>query len=317
MGKVMHAKLSALEAIPDVELRKDEPLARHTTFRVGGPVRFLARPKSPEALFALLDTLRIGDLPFVILGGGSNVLACDEPWDMVVIELHLACNGLVCQGRNDRGLEAVFAGAGTTLWDLLSYCVPRGLQGLECLAGVPATVGGALFMNASTSWGSICDHLAYIEVLDDRGNKRTILRQALSPGYRTMSIPQNWVILGACFELESCALDLLQERVETILEKRRRTQPLRYPCAGSIFKNPEGQFAGALIEKAGLKGYRIGDAQISEKHANWIVNRGKATAGEILELVEKAENEVYGTFGVRLEREIRILGQLYRSPALC
>ncbi|MGC9194843.1 MAG: UDP-N-acetylmuramate dehydrogenase [Syntrophobacteraceae bacterium] len=317
MGKVMHAKLSALEAIPDVELRKDEPLARHTTFRVGGPVRFLARPRSREALVALLNALRQCELPFIIVGEGSNVLAPDEPWDMVVIQLHLACNGLVCAGPNARGLEAVFAGAGTTLWDLMSYCVSRGLQGLECLAGVPATVGGALFMNASTSWGSICDHLAYIDVLDAKGNKRTLCRQALSPGYRTMSLPQNCVILGAGFELGSCVPDLVKERVETILEKRRRTQPLRYPSAGSVFKNPEGQFAGALVEKAGLKGYRIGDAQISEKHANWIVNRGRATAGEIIELVEKAENEVYGTFGVRLEREIRILGQLYRSPALC
>lgn len=317
MGKVMHEKLSALEALADVELRKDEPLARHTTFRVGGPVLCLARPRSQEALFGLLGTLRQWELPFLILGEGSNVLAPDEPWNVVVVQLHLACKDLAATGRNASGRCAVFAGAGTTLRELLSYCVPKGLQGIECLAGVPATVGGALFMNASTAWGSISDHLAYIEVLDARGDKGTILRRDLRPGYRTMPLPQNCVILGAGFELQSCAPELLKERVETILEKRRRTQPLRYPCAGSVFKNPEGQFAGALVEKAGLKGYRIGDAQISEKHANWIVNRGKATARDIIELVEKAENEVYGTFGVRLEREIRILGQLYRSPALC
>ncbi|MGC8491795.1 MAG: UDP-N-acetylmuramate dehydrogenase [Syntrophobacteraceae bacterium] len=342
----MDAMLHALESIPDVEFRKDEPLARHTTLRVGGPVRLLARPRSESALFALLEAIRELGVPFIILGEGSNVLAPDGPREMVVIQLHLALGGECVKGQTPRppaqqagnpaggptaqagnpaggptanpaAALAAYAGAGTRLRDLIRFCVENGLQGLEGLAGVPATVGGALFMNASTSFGAISDPLAHIDLLDAEGVKRTLSRQELHPGYRTMGLPQNCVVLGACFELRPCERSMLQNRVEEILEKRRKSQPLRYPSAGSVFKNPAGQFAGALIEKAGLKGFSIGDAQISKKHANWIVNRGKATAKDILGLIEKTENEIFGSFGVRLEREIRILDQLYRNPALC
>ena len=163
-------------------------------------------------------------------------------------------------------------------------------------------------MNASASAGAISDCLVHVDLLDSDGQKRSLPREQLTPGYRSMGIPENSVVLGASFKLKACSSHILKARVEQILQRRRQTQPLRYPCAGSIFKNPDGQFAGALIEKAGLKGYRIGDAQVSSKHANWIVNRGKALARDIVELIEKIENEIYGTFGVRLEREIRILG---------
>ncbi len=311
---MMNSKLRALESIPDVEIRRDEPLARHTTFRVGGPVGMLARPRSQGALFALLDSASHLGVPFAILGEGSNVLAPDEPLEMMVIELHLACGGLIPGSRTEHG-KLLYAGAGARLRDLVGFCIKNGLQGLEALAGVPATVGGALFMNASTSWGAISDRLVQIDLLDSQGVKRSFRREQLSPGYRTMGLPEDCVILGGCFELDSCAAAVLEERVETILEKRRKTQPLRYPSAGSVFKNPPGLFAGALIEKAGLKGHRINDAQISEKHANWIVNRGTATAKDVLELMDRAENAVFGTFGVRLEREIRILTQICRNPA--
>ncbi|MDR3555570.1 MAG: UDP-N-acetylmuramate dehydrogenase [Syntrophobacteraceae bacterium] len=311
----MNSTLRALESIPDVEIRENEPLARHTSFRVGGPVRVLARPRSERALFAFLDSLRELEVPFLILGEGSNVLAPDEPWDMVVVQLHLALSGLLPSIRKAQGPTVLYAGAGARLPDLLRFCIENGLEGLEPLAGVPATVGGALFMNASTSFGAISDHLVRIDLLDPDGARRTLRKEQLKPGYRTMGLPENTIILGACFELGPCANGELKERVDTILEQRRQSQPLRYPSAGSVFKNPEGQFAGALIDKAGLKGYRIGDAQISEKHANWIVNRGKARAKDILELMEKAESVVYRTFGVRLDREIRILTQLCRNPA--
>jgi len=303
----------AVESVPDVEFRFDEPLARHTSFRVGGPVRLFARPRSESALFSLLETIRELDLPFIILGEGSNVVAPDGPWEMSVLQLHLACSTLLVRGQRAEGFGggrriALYAGAGTSLQRVIGYCIENGLEGFESLAGIPATVGGALVMNASTSAGAISDCLVHIDLLDCDGGKRSLSREQLTPGYRSMGIPENSVVLGACFELRACSSDILKTRVEQILQKRRQTQPLRYPCAGSIFKNPDGQFAGALIEKAGLKGYRIGDAQVSSKHANWIINRGKALARDIVELIEKIENEIYGTFGVRLEREIRILG---------
>ena len=299
----------ALKAIPDVEFQFDEPLARHTTFRVGGPVRLLARPRTEIALCALLEQIRDLDIPFVVLGGGSNVLAPDSPLEMAVIQLHLACDRLLCSEQRSRKQNILYAGAGIKLQELIRYCIENGMEGLESLSGIPGTVGGALVMNAGTPSGAISDNLLQVDLVGPDGGRRSIRREDLAPGYRTMGIPENSIVLGACFKLSSCSSEIVQGRAERVLQNRRRTQPLRYPCAGSIFKNPEGQFAGALIEKAALKGYRIGDAEVSRKHANWIVNRGNALARDILCLIEKIENEIYGTFGVRLEREIRILQQ--------
>jgi len=298
---------SALASIPDVEFRLDEPLARHTTFRVGGPVRLLARPRSEKALFALLEPIRELDIPFIVLGAGSNVLAPDGPWEMSVIQLHLACNRLLRSEQRAEDQKVLYAGAGTKLQQLILYCIENGLEGLESLAGIPATVGGAIVMNASTSLGAISDSLVDIDLLGPHGERRSIRRDQLTPGYRTMGIPESSIVLGASFKLRPCSRDIVKARVEQIIKNRRQTQPLRFHSAGSIFKNPVGRFAGSLIEKAGLKGYRIGDAEVSRKHANWIINRGHALARDIIELVERIENEVYGTFGVRLEREIRIL----------
>jgi len=297
---------SALEGVPGIEFLLDEPLARHTTFRVGGPVRLLARPRSERALCALLEQIRDLGIPFVVLGGGSNVLALDGPCEMAVIKLHLACNKVRSE-QSSKGQTILHAGAGTKLQKLIRCCIETGLEGLEPLSGIPGTVGGAIVMNAGTPSGSISDNLLQVDLVDRNGRRRSIRREELTPGYRTMGIPENSIVLGACFKLSPCPGEIVKGRVEQVLKNRRRTQPLRYPSAGSIFKNPEGQFAGALIEKAGLKGYRIGDAEVSRKHANWIINRGSACARDILCLMEKIENEIFGTFGVRLEREIRIL----------
>ncbi|MGC9965583.1 MAG: UDP-N-acetylmuramate dehydrogenase [Syntrophobacteraceae bacterium] len=301
---------SALESVPDVEFLFNEPLARHTTFRVGGPVRLLARPRSERALCALLEPIRDLGAQFLVLGGGSNVLASDGPSETAVIQLQIACNEIFCCEQGAQRQTVIGAGAGMKLQDLIGYCIENGLKGLESLAGIPGTVGGALVMNAGTPAGTISDNLLRIDLLSLDGVRRSIRRDELTPGYRTMGIPEGSVVLGACFGLEPCPGDFLKSRAAQIVQNRRRTQPLRYPSAGSVFKNPPGQFAGALIEKAGLKGYRFGDAEVSRKHANWIVNRGKALASDIVGLIVKIENEVFSTFGVRLEREIRILDQL-------
>jgi UDP-N-acetylmuramate dehydrogenase len=301
---------SALESVADVEFRFDEPLARHTTFRVGGPVRLLARPRSEKALFALLQPVRDFGIPFLVLGAGSNVLAPDGPCEMAVIQLDLACAKILRAGQGAHEEAVLSAGAGIRLQKLLRHCIENGLGGLESLAGIPGTLGGALVMNAGTPSGTVSDHLLQVDLLDADGRRRQISRQELNPGYRTMGIPAGSIVLGACFRLAPCPGDVLKARAEEIVRNRRRTQPLRYPSAGSVFKNPPGQFAGALIEKAGLKGCRLGGAEVSRKHANWIVNRGSARAGDIVNLIEKIENEIFKTFGVRLEREIRILDQL-------
>lgn len=295
-----------LNTVSDVELRFDEPLARHTTFRVGGPARLFARPRTGEGLCALLKGLREEGVRYLVLGGGSNVLAPDGTIDAAVVKLELACRDLSAE-RSNGDRTVVYAGAGVKLPDLVGYCIENGLRGLEQLAGIPGTVGGALVMNAGTSSRVISDSLVRMELLDEDCRKRVITREELKPAYRSMGIPEGSTVLGGWFGLEACSSGVLRAQADQVLLKRRRTQPLRYPSAGSIFKNPEGMFAGALIEKAGLKGFRLGGAEVSKKHANWVINRDNAKSSDILGLIEKIENEIYETFGVRLEREIRIL----------
>lgn len=304
----MHSE-AVLKAIPDVELRWREPLSKHTTFRVGGPVWCLARPRTEEALSDLLHTLHEENVPFIILGGGSNVLPPDGQWDIVVVQLNLACHNLFrCRERNGEA-DCVYSGSGIRLSKLVHYCVENGLEGVETLAGIPGTVGGALVMNAGTASGAVADTLLRIELMDAVGNRSRLMKEELLPAYRSMGLPEGSIVLGGCFRLKSTSQEVLKTRAEEILERRKRSQPLRFPSAGSIFKNPPGAFAGELIEKAGLKGMRLGGAEVSRKHANWIINRGNANAREILDLIERVENAVFGTFGVRLEREIRILAR--------
>lgn len=298
---------SVLRALPDIELRFSEPMARHTTFRVGGPVACLARPKNEKALMVLLEELRERGLPFIVLGGGSNVLAPDSPWEIAAVQLGLACNRLLRLEEGAGDDICLYAGAGKKLQELVRYSVRQELEGLEALSGIPGTVGGALVMNAGIPSATISDALEWLDLIDSAGVRRRIPKAELAPGYRTMGIPAGAIVTGGCFRLRRSSGEVLRERMQRIINHRRGTQPLRHPSAGSIFKNPPGMAAGALIEQSGLKGLRIGDAEVSRKHANWIINRGNASAAEILALIEKVENEIFGNFGVRLEREIRIL----------
>ena len=300
---------AALKKIPGVELRWREPLSKYTTFRVGGPVECLAKPRSERAFADLLGAIRDQGVPFVILGGGSNVLAPDEPWETIVIQLKLACRALSADPEDADGTVSLYAGAGVSLGNLVRYSLSNELEGIEPLVGIPGTVGGALIMNAGIPSGTISDALLWVDVIDAGGERRRIPRRQLSPAYRSMGLPEKSIVLGGCFKLRKTSGEAQRARVRELMENRKKTQPFGYPSAGSIFRNPDGASAGELIEKAGLKGLRTGDAEISRKHANWIVNRGSARARDILGLIEKMENEVFGTFGVRLEREIRILSQ--------
>jgi len=292
-----------------VEVRWSEPMASHTTFRVGGAVWCFARPHTERALASLLQEVRERDAPYFILGGGSNVLPPDQPWDAMVIQLNLACAKLFRFQESGADRAFVYMGAGVRLSEALRYCLANDLGGLEPLAGIPGTVGGALVMNAGTAGGDISENLLWIDLIDRLGRRQRVPRYDLSPGYRTMGLPEDCVVIGACFKLAAQPAEVQRARIAELLKERKRTQPLNLPSAGCIFKNPPGKPAGELIEQAGLKGFRIGDAEVSRKHANWIVNRGSATARDITVLIGKIENEVLGTFGVRLEREIRILGQ--------
>ena len=293
--------------LPDVEIRKDEPLASHTTFRVGGPVSLLARPLTEDGLASLMRWIRQEGVDHFILGGGSNLLAPDEPWDVTAVQLTRCCSAIAPVGRGSGEKTRLYVGAGIRLSQLLRYCVGKGLGGMEPLVGIPGTVGGALVMNAGTGDGCIADPLLWIDVLDSSGDRLRVARTELPARYRCMGLHEGWIVLGAAFELPSVTSARLKATMSEKMRRRRSVQPTGKPSAGCVFKNPPGISAGILIDRSGMKGLRIGDAEISEKHANWIVNRGNARASDILALIETMEKRVAEQFGVRLEREIRVL----------
>lgn len=298
-----------LDALKDVILRWGEPLSRHTTFKVGGPVACFALPQSLEGLERLLAALAAKAVPWVILGGGSNVLAPDDPWDVMVIQLKKACSQLellddpLPAGRRPVRVQV---GAGVPLSRLLRFCVQRGLGGGEFLTGIPGTMGGALIMNAGAAGRALSDILKWVEIMDGNGLRERLTRETLPCAYRSMGIPEGTIVLGACLELQPKAVHAVKEDLARRIAQRRVTQPRGVASAGCVFKNPPGLSAGALIDRAGLKGLERGGAKISEKHANWILNTGSATARDILELMEHVEESVLQNFGVRLEREVRV-----------
>lgn len=298
---------SALVELADVEFRWQEPLSRHTTFRVGGPVSCLARPRNEKALGSLMRVIRDQMIPCLVLGGGSNVLAPDGPWEMLALQLTLACSNIVrCEEvSGDRVL--VHVGAGVRLARLLRFCLSNGLGGLEFLVGIPGTIGGAVVMNAGTKEGEVADVLRWVDIMDQQGEKRRLDRTELKASYRCMGLPENAMVLGVCLQLSFSSNELLRRRFYEIMERRRLNQPLGWPSAGCVFKNPPGMSAGLLIEKSGLKGHRVGGAEVSQKHANWIINRGDAKARDIIALICHIEECIAANFGVRLEREICVL----------
>lgn len=284
----------------------DEPLARHTTFRVGGPVAALVEPENETALAALIGRLRESGVPIVLIGGGSNLLAPDAPMDLVAIRLGEGFSTLHEETAEERLLVA---GAGVRSSRLLGYCIREGLSGLEFLTGIPGTIGGALIMNAGTSAGCMADGLGWIDCLGPEGRRVRLERSDLHPRYRSMGLPADCIVLAASLRVERSTPQAVKAEATRLMVGRRKSQPHGLPSAGCIFKNPPEAAAGALIERAGLKGFSIGEALVSTRHANWIVNRGKASAADILALIRHIEREVFARFGVQLEREVRILGE--------
>jgi UDP-N-acetylmuramate dehydrogenase len=296
----------AVAAQPDLDLFWDEPLARHTTFRVGGPVAALIEPQTERALSALLVRLRESRIPYAILGGGSNLLAQDGPMELVAIRLG---RGFATVSEEIGDARQLVVGAALHTGRLVAHSIREGLSGLEFLTGIPGTMGGALFMNAGTASGSLADGLAWIDGLDSDGKRRRLDRAEISPRYRSMGLPDEWVILAAGLRVHRSTRAAVKAEVARIMAGRRKTQPHGQPSAGCIFKNPPGAAAGALIERAGLKGFAIGGAEVSPRHANWIVNTGGASASEILALIRHVEATVFERFGIQLEREVRILDE--------
>ena len=288
-----------LAAVARGEIRQLEPLARRTTLRVGGPALLLALPGAEQDVAAALRWACTRGLPWRIIGLGSNLLCPDEGFPGLMLDLGRAC------GVREFSGSLVRAGAGVHMAPLIQEAAARGLSGLEGVAGVPGSVGGALTMNAGTAAGEMGAVVRSARVLSPQGDAAELVAAELRFGYRTSRIQQEGLVaLEAVLQLQPADPAAVRAELRHRALRRRQTQPLELPNAGSIWRNPPGDYAGRLIEAAGLRGRRRGDAQVSAKHANFIVNVGQARAEDVLALMAEVRARVWAGFGVRLEPEL-------------
>lgn len=281
-----------------------EPMSRHTTFRVGGPADFFVEPETEEELREVLQLCRKLGEPFYILGNGSNLLVGDKGYRGVMVSLGKPWSKVATEGN------ILTAGAGALLSAAARHALLHSLTGLEFAAGIPGTVGGAVVMNAGAYGSEMCNVLTCVTVLTKDGRVEDIPVSELKLGYRTSCVPsEEYVVLSAKMKLEPGDKTLIQARMEELAAQRRSKQPLEFPSAGSTFKRPEGYFAGKLIQDAGLRGFSLGGAQVSEKHCGFVINKGDATAADILNLCREVQARVKAQSGVSLEMEVKLLGE--------
>jgi UDP-N-acetylmuramate dehydrogenase len=281
----------------------DAPMRQFTSIKVGGPADGLFFPKDVKELRKLVRHVRRKNIPLLILGKGTNLVVRDTGIRGWVVSLTQGMRRVQMNG------EVVEAEAGLPLQRLVQFSIQKGFTGFEPFSGIPGTVGGGLAMNAG-AWGAeLKDLVLSVTLMKEDGEVVDRAREKLKFSYRNLSLPASWIILGGRFQLKKADRGEILERVKTYSEMRKRTQPLDYPSAGSIFKNPEQGSAGKWIEEAGLKGFKMGQAMISDLHANFIINLGKATAEEVINLMEWVEKKIYDDKGISLEREVKVVGE--------
>ena len=287
---------------------EQEPLAPHTTFRIGGAARFWLTPKNTAQLREMLALCRAHGVRRYLLGNGSNTLFSDEGFDGAVIDLRGIDAPAVCETQRD-GTAVLTVSAGSTLGRLCAEAQSRGLTGLEFACGIPGTVGGAVYMNAGAYGGEMKDVLTEVTFLNEDGALCTLPVAELALGYRTSVFEQHpaWCIVSARVRLAAGDKDAITAQMQDFLQRRRDKQPLEWPSADSTFKRPQGAFAGQLIEDCGLRGLQVGGAQISEKHCGFVINRGGATCADVLALTEQVKRVVREKTGFVLDREIRVV----------
>lgn len=299
-------KADLLEQIKTICRNTEEnaSMARYTTFRIGGAAEVLCEPESREEVCGLVSLLKDKNEPYTIIGNGSNLLVSDAGIDGVVIRIARRMNKAEVLG------EKISAESGILLSELSSVAAKAGLTGLEFASGIPGTLGGAIYMNAGAYGGEIGALIETVTYISEDGAIKTSGREELSFGYRKSSFSENGgILLGCTLALSEGNEKEIRKKMQELAKKRAEKQPLSYPSAGSAFKRPEGYFAGALIEEAGLKGFRIGGAGISEKHAGFLVNYGGATAKDVRAVIRYVQETVQKKSGVFLEPEIRMIGR--------
>ena len=286
-------------------IKVGEEMRKHTSFRVGGPAACFVTPTEDIELAAVIKVCRQEEIPFFILGNGSNLLVGDKGFDGVVISMD---SFLSCDVNQETGVMK--AGAGISLAKLAQEAYKASLTGFEFAAGIPGTLGGAVVMNAGAYGSEMKEVLRGIKVVTGEGEIKEISACELSLGYRTSIITsRQYVVLEATIRLKEGDPVSIKNRMDELTRRRKEKQPLEYPSAGSTFKRPEGYFAGKLIEDAGLRGFSVGGAQVSEKHCGFVINKDQATAADILALCEEIKNRVYQNSGVKLEMEVKTLGK--------
>ena len=293
-----------MDIIDEKRIYTDEPMKKHTTFRVGGNADFFVIPKTVEEVKQTIMLCVEQDMPYYILGNGSNLLVGDKGYRGVVIQIYKEMNNIFVDGQK------IKVQAGALLSKIGSVALEAGLTGFEFAAGIPGTMGGAVVMNAGAYGGEMKDVLEEVTVLTKEGEVLILSKEQLDMGYRTSVVAKmDYIVLKATIALELGDRDAIKARMDELKVQRTTKQPLEFPSAGSTFKRPEGYFAGKLIQDAGLRGFKVGGAQVSEKHCGFVINKGDATAADIVELMKQVSERVKEKFGVELEPEVKRLGE--------
>lgn len=296
-----HTPLSSVLETVRGEVRLDEPMRRHVSFRIGGNADALVIPHDIADLQGLVVHAGRAGIPIIVIGG-TNLLVRDGGIEGIVVSLHQL------QDIRQESFSRLYVGGGVRMPHLLNMAMKRGYGGLEFAAGIPGTVAGSVVMNAGTARGEMKDALQEIHLLDTEGRLHVIPTEALEFGYRRSSLPPG-VVIGAWLKVTPSQVQHVATRIKALLRKRKQTQPLALPSAGCVFRNPRGDSAGRLIEFSGFKGYRVGDAAISTLHANFAVNVGRATAGEVISLIDQVRTAVNEKTGTLLDLELSIVGR--------
>ena len=293
-----------IKIIDKSRVLKNESLKDHTWFKIGGEAKILIKVKTVNEIIESIDLISKNNIDYYILGNGTNILIPDEGIDGIIIKLSKDFN----QYRIE--CNKVYAQAGILLSKLSKKIAKKSLKGFEFASGIPGTVGGAIFMNAGAYGGEMKDIVKYVNVLDNKGNILRLYNEDLNFGYRQSIVKEkDYIVLSVCFELSFGDKDKIYKKIKELDRKRILKQPIKMPSAGSTFKRPPGHYAGKLIDDSGLRGFRYKDAQVSEKHCGFVVNRGNATCKDVLTLINMVKKIVRDKYDVNLEREVRILGR--------
>ena len=292
------------QTVESDQFLREEPMKKHITFRVGGPAACFLTPSTKEQIREILHICQEEKTPYFILGNGSNLLVSDQGFDGVVLQVYKNMNQVTVEGEHLR------VQAGALLSATARKALEAGLTGMEFAAGIPGTMGGAVVMNAGAYGGEMKDILESVTVLTPEGEQKELKNEELQLGYRTSVVKEKgYIVLEAVLSLKKGDPEAIKSRIDELKEQRVTKQPLEYPSAGSTFKRPEGYFAGKLIQDAGLRGYQVGGAQVSEKHCGFVINKENATAKDVVDLIHDVQRIVYEKFQVQLETEVKFLGE--------